>query len=217
MKQMPSQTRPSRSEPGRGTARAGVLATALLLAAGVTPAPAGPVRPRLQGPPAQAQPRVNPVAQSFGEIQERVNQYVALHRAIDETLPKLGTQATPEQIQAHQRELARQIQRSQTQAGGAVFTRESRGVIRGVLKALFTGPQGAQLKAIILEESPPRLRVQAYRPYPDNVPLSSMPPQVLAALPKLPPEVEYRFIGRTLILLDIESQLIIDLVENAIP
>ena len=37
--------------------------------------------------------------------------------------------------------------------------------------------------------------------YPDEVPLSTMPPQVLAMLPKLPDDLEYRFIGTRLILL----------------
>ena len=37
-----------------------------------------------------------------------------------------------------------------------------------------------------------------------------MPPQVLQALPKLPEELEYRFIGDRLILFDIHAHIIVD-------
>jgi hypothetical protein len=186
-----------------------LLAAALLVAAPVTAA-------RL--PARQAPPRVNPVAHAFGEIQERVKAYVELHHRLDAELPALAKQATPEDIQAHQRALSRRLQQARGDAGaGSIFTRESRGIIRGVLKGVFTGPEGERRKAVILDEYPGGRAVKANMPYPANVPLSSIPPPVLSALPSLPPEVEYRFVGRTLILLDIESRLIVDLVENAIP
>ena len=33
--------------------------------------------------------------------------------------------------------------------------------------------------------------------YPDAVPLSTVPPQVLKGLPNLPEELQYRFVGRS--------------------
>jgi hypothetical protein len=44
-----------------------------------------------------------------------------------------------------------------------------------------------------------------------------MPPKVLAAMPKLPQILEYRFIGERLILLDVPAHLIIDFIEDALP
>jgi len=44
--------------------------------------------------------------------------------------------------------------------------------------------------------------------------MSTMPPDVLAALPKLPENLEYRFVGNRLILLDVEAHLVVDFVEN---
>jgi hypothetical protein len=43
-----------------------------------------------------------------------------------------------------------------------------------------------------------------------------MPPQVLAALPKLPQELEYRFVGARLILLDTHADIILDFVEGVL-
>ena len=42
---------------------------------------------------------------------------------------------------------------------------------------------------------PDRPPVRINGPYPDAIPLSTMPPQMLSALPKLPEELEYRFVG----------------------
>ena len=42
-------------------------------------------------------------------------------------------------------------------------------------------------------------------------------PDLLAALPKLPTEFEYRFVGDRLILLDKHAHLIVDWVDNVLP
>ena len=53
---------------------------------------------------------------------------------------------------------------------------------------------------------------------PSAVPwISTMPPDVLQKLPKMPEELEYRFVGRHLVILDTHSHLIADFVTNAIP
>ena len=51
--------------------------------------------------------------------------------------------------------------------------------------------------------------------YPDEVPISTVPPQVLAPLPKLPEELEYRFIQNNLILFDPHAHIIADFIERA--
>ena len=44
--------------------------------------------------------------------------------------------------------------------------------------------------------------------YPDTVPLSTVPPQVLQTLPKLGEDMEYRFIGERLVLYDVHAHLV---------
>ena len=53
--------------------------------------------------------------------------------------------------------------------------------------------------------------------YPDTIPLSSVPPQILQALPPLPQELEYRFIETSLILLDVRAHIIVDYLTGAVP
>jgi hypothetical protein len=87
------------------------------------------------------------------------------------------------------------------------------------------GPQGKKARATIKEGNPknekapgevePVLKVNAE--YPKNSPLSTVPPSLLLRLPKLPKDIEYRFVGRTLILRDREANIIIDYMKEAVP
>jgi len=78
-------------------------------------------------------------------------------------------------------------------------------------------PGGDTTKASIMDENPQGTKIQVNGRYPDTVPLSTMPPDMLAALPALPEELEYRFVGDRLVLLDTKAHLIIDFVENVLP
>ncbi len=44
-----------------------------------------------------------------------------------------------------------------------------------------------------------------------------MPPTILLNLPQLPPEVKYRFVGRNMLLVDRDTNLILDYMTNALP
>ncbi len=47
--------------------------------------------------------------------------------------------------------------------------------------------------------------------------MATMPPSLLAALPQLPKELEYRIIGEYLILRDVDAALILDYIPAAVP
>ena len=53
--------------------------------------------------------------------------------------------------------------------------------------------------------------------YPEKAPLATVPPLILVNLPRLPDGLEYRFMGRDLVLRDQPSNLIIDFVPGAVP
>jgi hypothetical protein len=165
----------------------------------------------------QAQ-RVNPDAKTMAEFQERVNAYTALHRKLEATLPNLPKESTPQQISTHQVPLAQMIARARSNAKpGDIFTKDTRALFRRYLTKVFHGPHGAELKALVRDENPGKLRLRVNGTYPESVPLSTVPPQVLQALPKLPEDLEYRFIGDRLVLLDVHANTIVDLIENAVP
>ena len=154
----------------------------------------------------------------MAEFDKRVQDYVALHRKLEETLTNLPNEATPQQIDDHQRALGKLIQQARANAKpGDLFTADMRNVVRRLLARVFQGPGGQQVKRSILDQYTGTVRLQVNSRYPDTVPLSTVPPQVLQNLPTLPEDLEYRFVGDRLILLDSHAHIIADYVERVFP
>lgn len=167
--------------------------------------------------PKQKTPRVNAHAATLADFTKRVEQYVAVHRKLEDTLPKLPAQTDPYQIDKHQRALARLIQEARKHAKqGDLFTPAMQRLVRNLLRPIFRGPDGRQLRAEIFDnEYRGHVTIAVNARYPDEVPISTVPPQVLAQLPKLPEELEYRFVLANMILFDPHAHLIADFVPRA--
>ena len=184
------------------------------------PAPAAPPAPAPSmqpAPPPEGQP-VNADARALEAMLARINDYAALHKKLENTLPNLSKETTPEKIDKNQRELGRLIQQQRRNAKpGDIFAPDAQAVIKSLLARVFAGPEGAALRSSIMDENPVSIKLRVNDRYPDSVPLSTVPPQVLQGLPKLPEEMEFRFINRTLILMDVHAHIIVDLIQNALP
>jgi hypothetical protein len=178
--------------------------------------------------PASAPPTVRVVgpltpadAEALATMNERIKEYVALHVRLERSLPKLPKEATPEQIDKNQRALAKLVQDARAAAKpGDIFTPEARPVIKRLVASVFGGPDGKQLKASIMDENPvtpAALKLTVNSRYPDTVPLTTVPPQVLQTMPKLSEDLEYRFVGDWLILLDVHAHVIADFIEDVLP
>jgi hypothetical protein len=174
-----------------------------------------PPTQRLVGPLTEAD------AQALATMNDRVKQYLELHAEIERSLPKLPKEATPQQIDRNQRLFEKRVREARANAKpGDIVTAEARPPIKRLLAHVFGGPDGKQLKASIMDENPLKpaaMKLTVNSRYPDTIPLSSVPPQVLQTLPKLSEDLEYRFIGNWLILLDAHAHVIADYIEDAIP
>ena len=159
-----------------------------------------------------------PEARAVVAFKEQVVKYVALHEKLESTLPKLPAKATPQQLDASQRALGDLIKSARRDAKpGEFFTPDFQAMVRRVLGEVLAGPEGKTIKASIMDENPGVPKVVLNERYPSSVPLSTMPPQVLAPLPKLEGELEYRFLGPRLILLDTEADIILDFTDEVLP
>jgi hypothetical protein len=187
-----------------------------------------PPPPATSASPASAPPTervVGPLspedARALATMNDRLRDYIDVHLKLERSLPKLPTDATPQQIDRNQRALEKLMRESRTKAKpGDLFTAEAQPVIKRLLATVFGGPDGKQLKASIMDENPVdpvELKLSVNGRYPDTVPLTSVPPQVLQTLPKLNEDLEYRFVGDWLILLDVHAHLIADYIDNALP
>jgi hypothetical protein len=189
-----------------------------LVLAGLLVAQSPGAGPRAAPKPVQKQPaRVNASAAVLQDFVKRVEVYVALHKKLEDTLPKLSKQTTPQEIDTHERALAKLIQEARKDAkAGDLLTVRMQRFVRGVLGPIFSGKDGLQIKNEILDkEYKGNVKLAVNGRYPDEVPVSTMPPQVLVALPKLPEELEYRFIQTNLILFDPHAHIIPDFMIGA--
>ncbi len=149
------------------------------------------------------------------EFNRRVQDYLAVRNQLAGTLKKLPDRATPQQIDANQRALGALVAKARADAKpGDIFVPEMQTFVRGLIRRVLAQPDGPKIRASLMDENPMSAKVEVNGRYPDTVPLSTMPPDVLAALPKLPEDLEYRFVGNRLILLDVQSHLIVDFVDN---
>ena len=171
-----------------------------------------PATKRVVGPLSDAD------AAALATMNDRLKVYVDVHKKVEDALPELPKDATPEQIDKHQRAFEQRLRAARASAKqGDIFTPDAQPVIKRLLAAVFDGPEGKQLLSSILDENPVGMKLAVNMRYPDTVPVSTMPPEVLQTLPKLSEDMEYRFIGHHLILLDAHSHVVADFIPDAIP
>lgn len=180
-------------------------------ATNASPAEAPPTK-RVVGPLSEAD------AAALATMNDRLRDYVEFHKKLEAKLPALPTEATPKQIDDNQRQFETMMRAERANAKpGDLFTPEAQPVIKRLLATVFGGPEGEQLKASIMDENPPGAKLAVNARYPDTVPISTMPPLVLQTLPKLTEDLEYRFLGDNIILLDTHAHVIADFIQDAMP
>ncbi|MEO6222055.1 MAG: hypothetical protein ABIP90_02315 [Vicinamibacterales bacterium] len=172
-----------------------------------TPKPT-PAAPQLSGPDAAA------VASFLG----RVNDYVAVHKKLEDRLKKLPKDATPKQIDRNERALNALIRSARkTAKRGDLFTPEITVVIKRVMAQVFGGPDGQKLRSSVMDENLKELPLKVNQRYPDGLPMTTMPLAVLKALPELPEQMQYRFVASQFVLLDPHANVVADFIAGVLP
>jgi len=218
-------------------------AVGLVCALGAAPAAAQkkaaprPPKPQISAATKQkaAEDNANPDALVMADFQKRVDAYMSIHKDAAKDAPPLKETNDPAKIKAAQEALGAKIRAARVTAKqGEILTPEIQNKFRRLMYPVVQGPaaQGtsgsakavkADVKDTLKENTEERkeegkhpvvLKVNAR--YPPDTPLPTTPPQVLLNLPKLPPELEYRIIGKNLIIRDVEANIIVDFVPNAI-
>jgi hypothetical protein len=186
-------------------------AAALALGTAVPPARAGQ---QPQGAAVAASP-ANPAA---AEFERRAREYSDMREAIEEKTGELPDEATPEQIEAHKQKFQAAVRAARAGAvPGQLFTRGAQQHIRAVIADEFKGRDRVELLKTVSEAETKGVPLRVNYPYPESKEQLEMPPTLLLRLPQLPKQVKYRFVGRSLLLVDRENGLIIDYMTNALP
>ena len=170
------------------------------------------------------QERPDPTAATLAEFGKRVEEYVALHDRLAAKVGPFDETKSQSEIAARSATLAHLIQTERAGAQpGDIFTPEVDTLFITMIKAEYSRRPPAAKEAREDQEEEhrsdglPDFTPKANELYPTSYPLLTFPPSLLALLPKLPEAVEYRSMGHYLILRDIEANLIVDVIPNAIP
>lgn len=150
---------------------------------------------------------------------ERVQAYVSLQRNLDRSMPPQKPTSDLQQIAGHQTALADGIAAARHDSRqGDIFIPEVTTYFRAVIREAFKGSGGRRMRRTLLEGDPaPVTSPHVNEPYPENVPVVTMPLTLLGRLPALPAELAYRIVGRTLVLKDVRTNVIVDVMPDAIP
>jgi hypothetical protein len=168
---------------------------------------------------ADAKPRPNPPvnreAAIAADFEKRVAEYMKLRQKALTGLDGGKTQ-DPAKIQEFQHQLAARIRQLRAdREQGDLFTPEIVGLFRRLVRTAVNGPDGAEIRASFQHAEPVKgVHLNVNQSYPDGIPLQSMPPSLLLNLPRLPKELEYRFVGRELVLRDTQANLIVDFIAD---
>jgi len=166
-------------------------------------------------PTGQAQP-TNPTGAAVFDFQKRVTAYVDLHNREAGKVSPLKETDSPAQISTRERQLGEAIKAARAGAAAGALFGPVAGIVRDVIRTDWQHRSPAERKAMMVEV-PKGLSARPDTIYPTTLPLATCPPALLQALPRLPHELEYRFIGRHLILRDVDANLVVDVLENALP
>jgi len=145
-------------------------------------------------------------AETLAEFKKRVDAYAVLRARLEQGLPPLVVTTDPDEIERFEHRLAERIRGERDSRRGQLF----RPVMERQLKQMLVLRADAATIEAIMDESPAEFDVDVNDTYSKRRPLATMPPNILLALPDLPPDIEYRFVGRHFILRDVRANIILD-------
>jgi hypothetical protein len=183
--------------------------------ASTTPAPAlAPVNnPTVN---ADGQP-VNAQGAATLEFKKRIDAYMKIHNDAEGKVPNLKKTDDPKEISEREKALGQMIMTLRANAQpGDIFAPDYQPYFIKIVQDDFKTRSAADRKAII-NELPKNMKVDINTVYPTTQPLETFPPALLRKLPDLPPELEYRIVGRSLLLRDVKANLIVDILRDVVP
>jgi hypothetical protein len=162
-------------------------------------------------------PGANKQASPEAEFQKRLDAYLELRASLAKKLDPLAPTASAPDLQARQQALAAALKSARAGAKqGDLIPVATQEKIREVAINDFRRRQPAE-KIAAFEEVPDGPLPGINTTYPQQAALPTVPPLLLASLPRLPDNLQYRFFGRHIVILDGDVQIIVDYVRYSLP
>ena len=154
-----------------------------------------------------------PVVPELATFESRLGQYVDMHRRLEGPLPPLA--AAPDMDEVHRlmdalRAGIRAERRDQGQ--GYLFTPAMIELVRARVAGCLTPEHIWEVMADIEEHTPPDMPpLRVNDALPEDAPFGMIPPAALRMLPRLPPELRYVVLSKSLVIWDHHADLVVDI------
>ena len=155
----------------------------------------------------------------IGDFSDRVREYVKLRKNVEDSFTGVTSSRESERLATHKVELAQMVVAARPEARqGDIFTPEITSRFCEIIRKTIQAPGSQAVHRTIQDKEPAAvIPLRVNNAYPEDYPLQTMPPTLLGRIPDLPADMAYRIIGRSLVLLDNKTRLIIDLIPDAVP
>jgi hypothetical protein len=165
---------------------------------------------------AEGQP-INAQGAATLEFKKRIDAYMKIHNEAESKVPALKRTDDPKEISEREKALADMILTLRAGAKpGDIFAPEYQPYFIKIVREDFKTRSAADRKALVAE-LPKNIKVDINTVYPTTLPLETFPAALLRKLPDLPSDLEYRIVGRSLILRDVKANLIVDILRDVVP
>jgi hypothetical protein len=191
----------------------------VLLAAGMTAgqqtathATAGPGAASADG-----RPKVNAHALALQDFQTRLKAYLTLREELSRKLKPLSSTPSATELTSRQESLAGAMKtaRAKAKRGDLVPTLVAEQIATTISEDFRR--RNPVAKKGTLKEVPVAPVPVVNKVYPPGDAMPTVPPLLLKNLPQLPDNLQYRFFGRSIVILDGDLQLIADVIPGVLP
>ncbi len=168
----------------------------------------------------QATPKTGPPTEqaALAQFNAAIAEYLAMRRRLTDEITPPVPNSTAVELNNASDALAAAILRSRQGARvGDLFVPPATPAFKRVVEEIIRSQNLGPVLAAIDDEEPVVRAPKLHLRFPGAAQMASMPASLLAALPVLPKELEYRIVGRALILRDVDAALVIDYIPDLIP
>jgi hypothetical protein len=158
----------------------------------------------------------NPHATALAGFEKRLEDYVAMKKKLDNGLPSAATSDNTAAVEARQKMLADRIKGARQRAQPGDLFGDAGPILKQIIEKDAQN-RGVHDAYAAMQEVPSQNPPQLNAAYPEKAALATVPPLILVNLPRLPDNLEYRFMGRDMILRDRDANLILDFIVGAVP
>lgn len=155
---------------------------------------------------------------ALAQFDAAIAKYMALRQRLRNELAGPVPNSTAPELTRATDSIAAAIQRARAGAReGNIFSAPVAMVVKRWVGDVVRRDNLAATLADIDDETPTVKAPSIHLRFPAASHLATMPPSLLAALPALPKELEYRIVGGYLVLRDVDAALILDYIPAAVP